>query len=259
MKKRLIALCGAVAFFALCVPAFSQPSSKSVATFDIDTFDSVGSQSYKYNGEDITWEWGVNASRFVAEGYPKLDYFDGMPNSLKILYKGSEEEHKALGVKVAFNRKGDNWFEIFPTKDGKPYEIPFIGTVSSVDFWVWGANYLYYLEILVRDSDGRVHVFPACNLAFNGWKNVVVGIPGWMSQHSRMRNGRPDATFVGFRVRSDAEEFVDNFVIFLDHFKYTTNSLSNIFDGYELKDVDFGDSESGGSSSSGSSSQQEAK
>ena len=52
-------------------------------------------------------------------------------------------------------------------------------------------------------------------------------------------------TFVGFRIRSDAEEYVDNYVVFFDQLKYTSNSLSNIFDGYELKEVDFGDSSSG--------------
>ena len=56
-------------------------------------------------------------------------------------------------------------------------------------------------------------------------------------------------TFVGFRIRSDAEEYVDNYVIFFDQIKYTSNSLSNIFDGYELKEVDFGDSEDSSSDS----------
>ena len=54
-------------------------------------------------------------------------------------------------------------------------------------------------------------------------------------------------TFVGFRIRTDAEEYVDNFVIFFDQIKYTTNSLSFIYDGYELKDVEFDDSTSSGS------------
>ena len=44
-------------------------------------------------------------------------------------------------------------------------------------------------------------------------------------------------TFVGFRIRSDAEEYVDDFMIFFDQLKYTSNSLSYIYDGYELKDV----------------------
>ena len=63
-------------------------------------------------------------------------------------------------------------------------------------------------------------------------------------------------TFVGFRVRTDPDEFVDNFNIFFDQLKYTTNALSDIFDGYELKDIDFGGNSSGSASTT---SQENAK
>ena len=56
-------------------------------------------------------------------------------------------------------------------------------------------------------------------------------------------------TFVGFRVRTDPDEYVDDFNIFFDQLKYTTNTLSNIFDGYELKDIEFSDSSSKSNSS----------
>ena len=150
MNKGLKGFVSLALLFVLCVPAFSQPSSKSVETFPIDNFDT-----------DQEWTWTTSASRFVAEGYPKIAKFQGIPNSLKPFYKDSEAEPKVLGVKAAFNRKGDNWFEVYPTVDGKTYEIPFKGTVDHIDFWVWGANYLYFLEVIVRDSDGRVHVLPA--------------------------------------------------------------------------------------------------
>ena len=204
------------------------------------------------------WSWTVNASRFIAEGYPKWGYFKGIPNSLKPLRKADDGDPMVFGVKTAFNRKGDNWFEIYPTKDDKPYEIPFVGSVTQLDFWVWGANYMYYLEVMVRDADGRVHVLPVGNLAFNGWRNVVVNIPGWIRQHSKLRSGRPNMTFVGFRVRTDPEEFVDEFMIYIDQLKYTTNSLSEIFDGYELKDTDFGNSTSAPGSNTASSSNTQA-
>ena len=105
-------------------------------------------------------------------------------------------------------------------------------------------NYNYYLEVMVRDALGVVHVLPAGSLAFNGWKNIIVNIPGYIQQHSHLRSGPANMTFVGFRIRSDAEEYVDNYVLFVDQIKYTSNSLSYIFDGYELKDVDFGEDSS---------------
>lgn len=233
MKKGLKVFVNLALLFVLCIPAFSQPSSKSQEIFLIDNFDA-----------ETEWSWTVNASRFVAEGYPKISYFNGVPNSLKVLTK-SDVEPKVLGVKVAYNRKGDNWMEIFPVKDGQNYEIPLIGNVQQIDFWAWGANYLYYLEVLIRDADGRVHVLPAGNMRFNGWKNMIVSIPGWINQHSRLRSGPENLSFVGFRVRSDAAEYVDDYTIYFDNVKYMTNSLSYIYDGYELKDSDFSNAEQG--------------
>ncbi len=244
MKRGLKVLVSLACFCVIGLPVFAQPSSKSVETFVMDDFDSVGSQNYLYNGKSYNWEWAVNSSRFIAEGYPKTGYYEGIPNSLKQLYRGSEKEFKVFGVKTAFNRKGDNWFEIYPTSDGKPTEIPFIGTVTQLDFWMWGSNYNYYLEVMVRDTYGTVHVLPAGSLEFNGWRNIVVNIPGWLSQHSQLRSGPENMSFVGFRIRSDAAEYVDNFVVFVDQIKYTTNSLSFIFDGYELKEADFGEDSS---------------
>ena len=119
------------------------------------------------------------------------------------------------------------------------YEIPFIGTVSQIDFWVWGAGYKYFLEVMVRDAAGCVHVLPVCFLNFEGWRNVVVNIPTSLKQHSRLRSGPEVMSFVGFRVRSDPNEFVDDFVVYFDELKYTTNVLSNIYDGYDLRDADF--------------------
>lgn len=245
MKRGLKVFAGLACFVVMGLPVFGQPSSRSIETFVMDTFDGADNQTYLYNGENLTWDWAVNSSRFVAEGYPKTGYYEGIPNSLKQLLKGTNAEHKVFGVKTAYNRKGDNWFEVYPTKDGKAYEIPFVGTVSQMDFWVWGANYNYYLEVLLRDATGRVHVLQAGSLAFNGWKNIIINVPGWLQQHSHLRSGPADMTFVGFRVRSDAEEYVDNYVIFFDQIKYTTNSLSYIFDGYELNDITFEDSDSG--------------
>lgn len=236
MKKGVVILGSLVLALAFCVPAVAQPSAKAVETIVIDNFDTPG---------DVDWTWGAQASRFVTEGYPVVKTFEGIPNSLKAYRKDGDPTAQVLGVKVAFDRKGDNWFEIFPKdSDGNMYEIPFIGTVTQIDFWVWGANYNYRLELLLRDADGRVHTLNCGSLFFQGWKNIVVNVPGYISQHSRLRTGRKDLTFVGFRVRSDATEAVDDYVIYFDQLKYTTNTLSNVYDGYDLREADFGDASS---------------
>lgn len=242
MKKGMVLLTSLAFLLVLGVPVFAQPSSRAVETFIIDNFDDKG---------DYEWSWNINTSRFIdsENGFPKMSYFEGQPNSLKVLNKDKDSTPKVLGVKTSYLRKGENWFEVYPEKDGKAYEIPFLGTVTQIDFWVWGANYLYFVDLLVRDADGRVHTLPAGNLAFEGWRNIIVSMPTYIRQHSRLRSGPTSLTFVGFRVRTDPDEYVDDFNIFFDQLKYTTNTLSNIFDGYELKDIDFGDSSSKSSSS----------
>ncbi|ERF59652.1 flagellar filament outer layer protein FlaA [Treponema socranskii] len=237
MKKGLVVCMCFGLLLLFSSPAFSQEAmqtQKSTESFMIDNFN---------NESGNAWTWDVSASRYVADGYPKTGYFDGIPNSLKYLLKDGKDNQKVLGVQIAFKRKGDNWFEVYPVKDGKAYEIPFVGTVTQIDFWVWGAHYMYFLDVIVRDADGRVHVLPAGNLAFDGWKNVVVSVPGWIRQHSRSSSGRDAMSFIGFRIRTSPEEFVDSYTIFFDQMKYVTRALANIFDGYELKEADFGNSE----------------
>ena len=78
---------------------------------------------------------------------------------------------------------------------------------------------------------------------FNGWKNVVVSIPTSISQKSRLRSGPETLSFVGFRVRTDPAEFVDDYVIYFDQLKYTSSTLNNIYDGYDLRKPDFDSAE----------------
>ncbi|MGP1586753.1 MAG: flagellar filament outer layer protein FlaA [Treponemataceae bacterium] len=222
-----------------CLPVIAQPSTKSVETVLIDEFDDPSANE---------WTWKVNASRFIAEGYPKVTYTPAIPNPLRTFRSPDAPEAKVLGVKVAFDRKGDNWFEIYPTKtgeDGKEvnYEIPLKGITSQLDFWVWGANYLYSLDVLIRDADGRVNVVPVGTLNYNGWRNQIVKIPAGIRQQSRLRSGPKNTSFVGFRIKTKPTEFVDDFVIYFDNLKYTTHTLSDIYDGFELRDLDFDSAE----------------
>ena len=234
MKKCVVITGALILGLALSLPVTAQPSTRAVETIVVDNFDT----------DDTEWSWSVRASRYITDGYPILKKFEGIPNSLLPYRKDDDPTPMVMGIKTKFHRKGDNWFEIFPSSgEDEPYEIPFVGTVTQIDFWVWGANYNYRLEVLVRDADGRVHSLKAGSLMFSGWRNLVVNIPGHIRQHSRFRSGRTNLTFVGFRVRTDVNEAVDDYVIYFDQLKYTTNTLAVIYDGYTLKDADFGDSE----------------
>ena len=170
MKKGAVVFTSLALLLAFCIPAVAQPSNRAVETIVIEKFDNDGANE---------WTWNVAASNYVdsEKGFPKLNYFEGQPNSLKYLNASGESSPKVLGVKTSYLRKGENWFEVYPEKEGKPYEIPLIGTVTQIDFWAWGANYLYKLDLLIRDADGRVYTLPATTMAYKGWKNIIVQIP----------------------------------------------------------------------------------
>jgi len=222
-----------------CLTAFAQPSDKSVETILIDDFD---------RQDEKDWTWAVQASKYVHVGadesdqYPKFGFVEGIPNSLRA-YRDPNDDTVPLvfGAQVWYDRKGDNWMEIYPAdKDtGELHEIVLSGNVTQIDFWVWGANYLYSLDMIVRDCNGSVHVLPATVLTFNGWKNIVVQIPTWLKQQSRLRSIADNMKFVGFRITADPNEYANDFTVYFDRLRYTTNTLNTIYDGYELRNAGF--------------------
>lgn len=228
---------------AFCMmPVAAQDYNKSFQSYTVDSFD---------GSEEIEWTWMAQGSKFATEAYPKLQTFEGLPQALRVMYPQNGEEKKGfLGVQAKFNRMGDNWFDIIPTKDGEPYEIPFKGIVSRLDMWVWGADYLYSLEILVRDANGRVHTLPVGLLNFKGWKNMGVAIPSNIKQTTKYID-TDGLTLVCFRVRSNPNERVDNFYFFIDELVALTNVFVDSYDGFELMDAAFDETENNGTTEEG--------
>lgn len=239
MKQGSFMFACCVLALAFCVlPVSAQDYNKSYQTYMVDTFDGSG---------EVEWTWEVHGSKFATDGYPKLQTFEGMPLALRAMYPQKDDANKKsfLGVQSKFNRMGDNWFDIVPTVDGKPYEIPFKGNVARLDMWVWGADYFYQLEVLVRDAEGRVHVLPIGWLNFKGWKNMGVSIPSHIKQSTRYI-GTDGFSLVCFRVRTSPSERVDNFYFFLDEIQALTNVFVDSYDGYELVDAAFNNNETTG-------------
>ena len=100
-------------------------------------------------------QWIVQPSKFIADGLPLTVYASAWPEALF----GSNNEGldlKVLGVQAAFDRRGYNYLEFIPvitTQQGElePAPITLPGRVRSLDLWVWGSNYDYYMEAHVRD------------------------------------------------------------------------------------------------------------
>lgn len=236
MKQGRLNVCLVLVSLLLVLPVFGQ----SVTT---TSYDSVMIDSFDQSPENGEWVWYAQGSRFVADGYPKVQYFTGAPNSVKYLLDEGVTG-KVLGVEVSFNQKGDNWLEIFPAKqdaNGKyvPNNLPLRGDIDHVDVWVWGAGYSYDLDLLIRDANGRVHALPMTKLSYTGWRNVKTSLPSWLQQRSLFRSGAKTVSFVGFRIRTDPQAPVDIFTVYFDQFKYLTNTFADVYDGYDLDTVSF--------------------
>lgn len=243
MKRGVVVTVFFLMFTLVCLPLAAQESGVNYQTYLVETFDSPDTSE---------WTWNGVGSKFVTEGYPILQYFDGMANAVRVMQTNPDPDkaYKFLGVQFKFNRKGNNWVDIFPTKasgdeGSSSYEIPFKGVISRLDLWVWGAGYNYELEILVRDCNGRVHTLPIGSLNFHGWKNLAVNIPTSIQQSSPYLSGLKSMSFVAFRIRTHPSEKVDDFHIFFDEFKALTNTQRASYDGFELVDAKFEEKEGG--------------
>lgn len=230
--------CFMVAGFALtCAflvsPLAAQRSKVNYQAYFIDDFDGAS--------EDQGLAWRAAGSKFITKGFPILKYFEGMPQAVRMAgsWQGKDKEARFIGVECKFNRQGNNWLDLIPTKGGSDYEIPLRGVVSGFEVWVWGAGYQYSLEALVRDCTGRVHTLPIGNLDFQGWKNLSVSVPTHIPQTSRYLGSAQHLSFVGFRIRTSPSERVDDFYVFFDQFKALANMHIDFYDGHELRNAQF--------------------
>jgi hypothetical protein len=153
-----------------------------------------------------------------------------------------KEKLQVLGMSGQFNRKGYNYVEIVPgTGEGKdftPKPIPIPGRVESLDLWVWGANYAYYLDAHVRDFQGIDHVLPLGSVQFTGWKNLRCRIPGSIPQAWKYLPRLRNLELTKLVLWTQPQEKVDEFFIYIDQIKVTTDLFETTFDGDELADAD---------------------
>jgi hypothetical protein len=166
---------------------------------------------------------------------------DSWPESLYGKNK-DKEKLQVLGISGAFSRKGYNYVEIVPgtgeDKSFKPKPIPIPGRVEAIDLWVWGANYAYSLEAHVRDFQGIDHVLPFGFLQFAGWKNLRCKIPGNIPQVWKYLPRLRNLELTKLVLWTQPQEKVDEFYMYLDQIKVTTDLYETTFDGDELADAD---------------------
>ncbi len=228
MKKGGLKFCCLVLFFIFIFtsPMMAENTTVNLVSRVIESFD---------NPEESIWI--VRGSKFITEGFPKSSFVDAWPEAL---FGANKEglDLKVLGVAAKWDRQGYNFLEFIPAdQEGnlKPITIP--GKVKSIDMWVWGSNYNYYLEVHLLDYKGIVHTLKLGDLNFTGWKNLKVDVPGTIPQtggYLTSQGFSRELKLVKLVLWTTPRERVDDYVIFLDHIKVLTDVFIPRFDGDDL-------------------------
>jgi hypothetical protein len=152
------------------------------------------------------------------------------------------EDLAVLGIHGAFLRKGYNYVEIIPgTGTGDnfvPKAIPIPGRAHFLDLWAWGSNYAYSLELHVRDFQGIDHVLPLGSLQYIGWKNLQVRVPGSIPQSWKYLPRRQGLELTKLVLWTQPAEKVDEFYLYLDQIKVTTDMFESSYDGENLAELE---------------------
>lgn len=269
--KRSVFLLFVIAHFISLMGVSAQSERRTVYhTVLIESFDGGGVTPYPegtigksldangqiikqdISGQPITWKTGESfASRKIVQGYPQAAYVkNNWPAELFGLNPENPEEKETLGIRSKFKRKGNNYFALYPgtasaNQTWEPFAIPLSqidrkSTIHSITLWVWGAEYDYQLEVYVRDYNSITYAVPmkaplqkAGSLNFKGWQKMSAFIPAHIPQ-ATFRDKDVRLQLVKFVVRTNPEEYVEDFFVYFDQLEAATSTKPNYYDGKEL-------------------------
>lgn len=244
MKRGRLIL-GLVTLLALnAAPVIADDVAQRIESITIESFDDPEERVWIENGKENREKrlWMLQGSKFATKdgdiSYPRKAFpeiwpaalFDTNPDGLKL---------RSLGVEGKFDRKGFNYIEIYPAREGKdgklePYGLPLPGITKMIDLWVWGSMFKYELEVHIRDSRGIPYVLPMGSLAYQGWKNLKADVPTYIPQLQAYVPRYLGLTLTKFVLRTDPAERVDHFYVYFDQLKTLTDMHQNPFDGRDL-------------------------
>lgn len=177
-----------------------------------------------FNSEEETPViWKTFGSKFSTDGYPIVSY--KVPKSDKV---------KSYSITGSFTRNGFNYLEIIPGElereiwIAKPLSLP--GLVESITLWVYGSSFNNYLELHLIDDKGVPHRVDMGSIKHIGWKKIYVKIPEYINQMDKYRMQYKGLELARIVVRTDPEEIVDSFDIFLKDLYISSNTKMMNFD-----------------------------
>jgi hypothetical protein len=228
--------------FLVCVTVFSGYGNDDMAVL----WETIVIESF--NGdEDSKYIWKTEASRFSTRTedvtFPVLSFVEAFPSQAFRINRNNPETIRSLGIHGRFDRRGYNWIDIYPVLRDDPDEravgIPIPGRVRTIDMWVWGANFRYYIEIYLRDFQGVPHVLKLGDINYRGWRNLSVNIPTRIQQTRRTLPSHAGLEFLKFRIWTQPVERVDDFYVYFKQLKILTDMFERMFDGDDLADPEF--------------------
>jgi len=193
----------------------------------------------------------LDVSKEMSGPDPKscnVGYFEAKP--LGIPQELESKQKWSLGVKAQYIRKGYNWIEIYPVKvsnstilssgkpdanlDGSLSPVNLVGVVKSLDLWVWGGNYKYWMEFYLQDYKGFLHRLPAGDVGYIGWKNLRTKIPDYIPQAEYHVPFLKSIRLEMIKLWAYPEERVDQFYTYFDYLQVQTDVYVERFNGDDL-------------------------
>lgn len=233
-------------------PTYADDVAQRLESIVVDSFDDPATRTWVENSTPMSEarEWVVTGSKFATkEGdiqYPRLAVVEGDGTFPEALFGNNPTKLplKSLGIYAKFDRKGYNYFELYPVKkDDKgnvvPSPIALPGITKVIDLWVWGSNFRTNLELHVRDYRGIPYILNGGSLDFAGWKNVEINVPSSIPQSQPYLPHYKGLQLTKIVVRTEPTERVDGFYIYFDQLKVLTDMHQNPYDGKSLLNSDF--------------------
>jgi hypothetical protein len=252
MKRGRLVLGLTLLLSCYAAPTFADDVAQRLESIVVDTFDDPDTRVWTESGAEKKEprQWLVTGSKFATkEGdtqYPIQAYVEGTGSFPEALFADNPGKLplKSLGVYAKYDRKGYNYFEVFPVKKNDkgeltPYALPLPGISKYIDLWVWGSNFRTNLEIHVRDYRGIPYVLNAGSLAYQGWKNILIQIPTSIPQTQPYVPHYQGLVLTKLVVRTEPTERVDGFFTYFDQLKVLTDMHENPFDGRGMQNPDF--------------------
>jgi hypothetical protein len=222
-----------------CIASFADEITINVVPAVLQSFDpgDKGRETYR--------TWQVLPSKFGYDASGKslweAKLVEAWPEALYGRNR-DKEDLQVLGIHGSFLRKGYNYLEIIPGEgEGsnfrpKPISVP--GRADFIDLWVWGSNYAYDLEIHIRDYQGIDHVLPFGSIQFLGWKNLRVRVPPNIPQAWKYLPRLRNLEVTKLVLWTTPGEKVDDFYLYLDQLKATTDIFETRYDGDNLAQIE---------------------